>query len=122
MAVRGLRGAITVEADKAEEVLSASSELLEKLIEMNPTLRSEDVASALFTATEDIRSVFPAKAARGLGWTAVPLMSAREIPVEGSLPLCVRVLITWNTPLSQAEVRHVYLRGATVLRPDLSIV
>lgn len=120
MAVRGIRGATTIEADRAEEVLSATSELLLALIQANPTVRSEDIASVLFTVTEDICSAYPARAARELGWTAVPLMTAREVPVSGSLPLCIRVLITWNTPLEQDEVRHVYLREAACLRPDLS--
>ena len=120
MTVRGIRGATTIEADMAENVLSATRELLLAIIRANPTLRSEDIASVLFTATDDICSAYPAKAARELGWTEAALMCAREIPVAGSLPLCIRVLITWNTPVPQAEVRHVYLREAAGLRPDLS--
>ncbi len=120
MSVRGIRGATTVNIDQAESVLSATRELLLAIIQANPTLLPEDIASVLFTVTEDICSVYPAKAARGLGWTEVPLMCSQEIPVEGSLPLCIRVLIIWNTALGQAEVRHVYLREAVSLRPDLA--
>jgi chorismate mutase len=120
MAVRGIRGAITIEKDGADEVLSAARELLEAICSTNTGLRTEDIASTLFTVTDDIRSVYPARAARDLGWTDVPLMCAQEIPVEGSLPLCIRVLVLWNTDLAQNAVRPVYLREAVRLRPDLS--
>lgn len=120
MPVRGIRGATTIEKDGAEEVLSATRELIEAICAANPWLRTEDVASVLFTVTEDIRSVYPARAARDLGWTEVPLMCAQEIPVEGSLPLCIRVLVLWNTDLEQNTVRPVYLREAVRLRPDLN--
>jgi len=79
----------------------------------------EDVASAFFTVTPDLTTAFPARAARELGWQHVALLDAQEIPVPGSLPRCVRVLIHWNTDKPQAEIRHVYLRGAASLRPDL---
>jgi chorismate mutase len=83
-------------------------------------LAIEDVASALFTATPDLTAAFPAQAARELGWQHVPLLDAQEIPVPGSLPRCVRVLIIWNTGTPQSEVQHVYLGSAAALRPDLS--
>jgi chorismate mutase len=79
----------------------------------------EDIASALFTTTADLSSAFPARAARELGWQHVPLLDAQEIPVPGSLPRCVRVLLHWNTDKPQADIRHVFLRGAASLRPDL---
>jgi chorismate mutase len=120
MPVRGIRGATTIEKDGAEEVLAATRELLEAICAANAWLRTEDVASALFTVTDDIRSVYPARAARDLGWTEVPLTCAQEIPVEGSLPLCIRVLVLWNTDLEQKAVRAVYLREAARLRPDLT--
>lgn len=120
MTTRGIRGATTVSADDKEEVLSATQELLRAILEANPSLRTEDIASAVFTVTEDIASAYPALTARQIDWDLVPMMCAREIPVPGSLPLCVRVLIHWNTELPQADIHHVYLRDAVKLRPDLA--
>lgn len=119
MSVRGVRGATTIPEDTAEAIIQATQELLLAIIEANPSLRPNDIASVLFTVTEDIRAAYPAQAARELGWIDVPLMDALEIPVAGSLSKCIRVLITWNTNLSQIDVRHVYLREAARLRPDL---
>ncbi len=119
MPVRGIRGAIDVINDQPEAVLAAARELLEAILLANPALKPADLASVLFTVTDDLQSVYPAQAARQMGWGDVPLMCAREIPVPGGLPCCVRVLLHWNTDLSQTEVRHIYLRGATALRPDL---
>ena len=90
MPVRGLRGAIDVSQDQAEEVLAATQELLEAILLANPALNPADVASVLFTVTEDLQSVYPAQAARLMGWRNVPLMCAREIPVPGKLPRCIR--------------------------------
>jgi chorismate mutase len=118
--VRGVRGAITVRRDKPQEILTATCELLGVLQEKNPGLICEDLASVLFTVTDDIVSVYPAQAAREMGWGQVPLMCAREIPVENSLQLCIRVMIHWNTDLPQEEINHVYLREAAALRPDLN--
>lgn len=119
MSVRGIRGATTVCEDQAEAVLSATRELLLAILEANPTLRPEDIASAFFTVTHEIHAAYPARAARDLGWGEVPLMCAQEIPVPGSVPCCIRVMVLWNTELSQKEIRHVYLRDAVQLRPDL---
>lgn len=119
MAIRGIRGATTISADDKEQVLSATQELLTAILQANPALRTEDIASAFFTVTEDIASAYPALAARQIGWHLVPMMCAREIPVPGSLPLCIRVLIHWNTDHDQRAVKHVYLRHAIRLRPDL---
>jgi len=116
---RGVRGATTIEADDKERVLSATRELLLAILASNPDLETDDIASALFTVTGDIASAYPARAARQLGWDLVPMMCAREIPVAGGLPLCIRVLIHWNTEKRQDEIQHVYLRGAVQLRPDL---
>lgn len=121
MTMRGIRGATTIETDVKENVLSATLELLEKIFASNPDLKTEDIASAIFTVTEDIISAFPALAARQIGWDQVPMMCAREIPVQDSLPLCIRVLIHWNTNKAQDAVRHVYLRGAEKLRPDINL-
>jgi chorismate mutase len=120
MPIRGIRGAVTANADDPEAILSATRELLMAIMEANPSLRSDDIASAFFTVTEDILSAYPAKAARkSLGWEHVPMLCAREIPVPGGPPHCIRVLIHWNTGLPQLEIRHVYLGDAVKLRPDL---
>ncbi len=117
--VRGVRGAIDVTQDDVEIVLAATRQLLQELMAANPLLRTEDLASVIFTVTEDLVSVYPAQAARQIGWSQVPMMCAREIPVPGSLPRCVRVLMHWNTEIPQYQVKHVYLGGAARLRPDL---
>lgn len=122
MPIRGVRGAATVEVDSPEEILKVAWELLLAILDANPGLRPEDLASAFFTVTDDLQAIYPAQAARQLGWDLVPLMCAREIPVPGSLPRCIRVLIHWNTDLPQKSIQHVYLGAAAVLRPDLSAV
>jgi chorismate mutase len=120
MPIRGIRGATTVTADESELIIKATHEMLESILDSNHGLKPEDIGSALFTVTEDLVSGFPARAARQMGWEQVPVMCANEIPVVGSLPLCIRVLIHWNTDSTQSEVNHVYLHGAVVLRPDLA--
>lgn len=120
MNTRGIRGATTISADEKEGVLSATQELLTSILEANPDLQIADIASVIFTTTEDIVSAYPALAARHIGWDFVPMICAHEIPVPGSLPLCIRALIHWNTDLEQDAVQHVYLRDAVVLRPDLT--
>jgi chorismate mutase len=120
MTTRGIRGAITLSADERTELLSATEQLLTSILAVNPDLRTEDIASALFTVTDDITAAFPAQAARNLGWNLVPMMCTREIPVPGSLPLCIRVLIHWNTTKQQSEIQHVYMRDSIKLRPDLT--
>jgi chorismate mutase len=120
MPVRGIRGATTILNDQPDEILTATQELLVAMEQANPGLEPVDIGSILFTTTQDIVSAFPAKAAREVGWTDVPLMDALEIPVPDSLPMCIRVLIHWNTDLSQSAIKHVYLRDAVRLRPDLS--
>ncbi len=119
MSLRGVRGATTVAHDRAEEILSATRELLEAILQANPSLQADDLASAIFTTTADLHSAYPAQAARELGWSDVPLMCAQEIPVPDGLPLCIRVLLHWNTELPQPAIRHVYLKEAVRLRPDL---
>jgi chorismate mutase len=118
MPCRGIRGATTVESNSASEILAATRELLDSILQAND-VAPEDIASVVFTATRDLTAAFPAQAARDLGWQQVPLLDAQEIPVPGSLARCVRVLVHWNTDRSQEQIRHVYLRGATLLRPDL---
>ena len=119
MAIRGIRGATTCNEDAAS-MLSATKELILKLLSTNPTLQSQDIASAIFTVTPDLQAAYPARAARDLGWTEVPLMCALEINVPGALRHCIRVLIHWNTDLPQSAVHHVYLHEAIQLRPDLA--
>lgn len=119
MATRGIRGATTVAADEPEAIRLATRELLQEILKENERMKAEDIASAWFTLTADLCSAYPAQAARELGWEAVPMMCAREIPVPGSLPKVIRVLLHWNTDTPQAEITHVYLREAVKLRPDL---
>jgi len=119
MAIRGIRGAITVMADEPELILQATCELLEAILEENAGMQPEDVASAVFTVTDDLASTFPAQAARQMGWGLVPMLCAREIPVPGSLAHVIRVLVHWNTEVPQSGIKHVYLREAVRLRPDL---
>jgi chorismate mutase len=119
MVVRGIRGATTVESDDADLIISATQEMLIAINQANPGLISEDIGSAIFTVTNDLTSIHPALAARKMGWNSVPMMCACEIPVPGSLPLCIRVLIHWNTEREQKTVKHVYLHKAIRLRPDL---
>jgi chorismate mutase len=119
MLVRGIRGATTVARDERELVLDATERLLCEIVERNG-FDPADVASALFTVTPDLVSEFPAAAARRIGWTLVPLLNFTEIGVPGRLERCIRVLIHINTERAQDEIQHVYLEGATVLRPDLA--
>ena len=117
--VRGIRGAITVEEDTPEAIHQATRELLLKMLEANGIQSYEGLAPVIFTVTEDLTSALPAEAARQIGMHRVPLLSAREVPVPGSLPRVIRVLALWNTDTPQDRVRHVYLREAVRLRPDL---
>jgi chorismate mutase len=121
MPVRGVRGAITSGLNQPHAILNATRELLRAIIEANPELRPEDLASAFFTLAEDLDAAYPAEAARRMGWTEVPMLCAVEIPVPGSLRGCIRVLLHWNTDLPQASIRHVYIGDAARLRPDLSL-
>jgi len=119
MPIRGIRGAITVAADEPDLVLQATRELLEEILAENAGMQPEDIASAIFTVTDDLTSTFPAQAARQMGWDMVPMLCAREIPVPSSLPRVIRVLVHWNSEIPQSEIKHVYLRDAVKLRPDL---
>ena len=119
MPTRGIRGATTVAEDQPDLILEATRELLEAILKENEGMTPGEVGSAIFTVTEDLASTFPAQAARQMGWSMVPMMCAREIPVPGSLPKAIRVLVHWNTETPQSEITHVYLRDAVRLRPDL---
>ena len=118
MICRGVRGATTVSRNDRDEILEATRQLLALMIRRN-RIESKDVASAIFTITSDLNAEFPALAARQLGWMDVPLICTHEISVPGSLPMCIRILLHWNTERSQSEVAHVYVRDAVRLRPDL---
>jgi chorismate mutase len=116
--VRAARGAITVDGDGREAVLAATERLLSELLSRNG-VADGDIVSIVFTATDDLRSVFPAEAARRMGLRSVPLLCARELAVDGALPGCIRVLLHFHTDRSLDEVAHVYLEGARSLRDDL---
>lgn len=114
----GVRGATTSQANSRDSILEATSELLLEVVAANG-ISMVDVASIVFTATTDLDAVYPAVAARELGWTETPLLCMQEMQAEGSLRRCIRVLFHWNTDLAPSEVSHTYLRGARGLRPDL---
>ena len=114
---RGIRGATTVDENLAEAILAATRELLYLMIRAND-INAEDVASAIFTTTKDVTAIFPALAARQLGWYDTALLCGHEMDVPDSLQMCVRILIHWNTSLRPEEIVHVYLHGAKELRPD----
>lgn len=117
-AVRAIRGATTVAADEPVFIREAVIELLEAMLDEND-LSPSDVISAVFTATPDLVSEFPAHAARVIGWTDIPLLCAQELPVEGALPMCIRVMMHAETRRPRGEIRHAYLREAVLLRQDL---
>lgn len=118
MSVRAVRGAIQVENDERQSILDGAAELVLEVMARN-RIAAEDLVSILFTATPDLTAEFPAYAARQLGLRDVPLMCASEIAVPGALPRTLRLLAHFETDLPRAEIRHVYLRGAAVLRTDL---
>ncbi len=117
VACRGIRGATTVETNTSEDILEATTDLLDAIIRLND-IDSEDVVSAIFTTTPEITASFPAMAARELGWTDVPLLCAHEMAVPGALRGVVRILLHINTTRTPSEIRHVYLREAGALRPE----
>ena len=119
LVARAIRGATTVNSNTDEEIYKATVELLEKMVLLN-SINSDDIVNVIFTLTHDLDAAFPAKAARvHLGWNDVPMICTQEIPVPASLQNCIRVLITFNTTKPKDEIRHVYLRVAQSLRPDL---
>ena len=122
LAVRGIRGATTVDVDGAAEIVEATRELLGQLIDLNEIV-PEDVAGAWFTTTPDLRTEFPAVAARQLGWVDVPLICGHEMNVPyanpRSIPRCIRAMILVNTAKPQSEIKHVYLRRALAIKEEL---
>ena len=117
MAVRGIRGATAVQQDTSEGVLAATRELLEAIVAAN-RLSIDDVASIIFTVTPDLKSEYPARAARLLGWTNVAAIGATEMDVAAGLKRCIRVLLHVNTDLPSSQIKHIYLHQARTLRPD----
>ena len=118
MAIRGIRGAISVSRNTKSEIIQATRRLLSRMVAAN-RIDVEEIASAIFSVTCDLDKEFPAIAARRLGWVYTPLLCTYEIDVEGGLPMCIRVLIHVNTEKKQKEMKHVYLGKARTLRPDL---
>ncbi len=118
MAVRAVRGATQVDRDDREEILDATTELLETILERNG-LTQEDLISVVFTATPDLTAEFPAYAARQMGFVDVPLLCASEIAVPGAMPRVLRVMAHVETEMPRADVKHAFLRGAAALRRDL---
>ena len=116
--MRAIRGAITAQDNDPAAIVAATGELLAAILEQN-ALAIDDVVSAIFTMTDDLDAIFPAEAARRFGWSQVPLLCAREITVRGALPRCIRVLLHAESARPRADIRHVYLREAIRLRPDL---
>ena len=117
--LRAIRGATTVERDDPQSIAEATAELVRELASRNG-LETDDVVSAFFTVTPDLASGFPATAAREALWGDVPMLCTVEIPVPGALPRCVRLLVHVESALGRGEIRHVYLRGARALRPDIA--
>jgi chorismate mutase len=120
MKVRGVRGATTADTNDKESIVSATAELLNEMLSKNE-IDSDDLAAVQFTTSPDLVAEFPAVAAReSLGWKYVPLLNAVEIDRPGAQPLCIRILMFWNTDCAQADVKHVYLKDAVKLRADLA--
>ncbi|MGH9136226.1 MAG: chorismate mutase [Acidimicrobiales bacterium] len=117
-AVRALRGATTIEADTREAIADRVVELLEAMLDRNGA-DHDDLISVWFTATDDIHSMFPAEAARKIGFGDIPLLCARELDIDGAAPMCIRVLMHLATEKGLGELHHVYLHGAVGLRDDL---
>ncbi|KAB7672933.1 chorismate mutase [Bacillus sp. B1-b2] len=117
--IRGVRGAITVSNNEEAEILTATKRLVEEMIKSNHIL-AEDVASVFLSVTDDIDATFPAKVIRMQeNWTYVPVMCMKEIAVPNGLDKCIRIMMHWNTDVSQQEIQHIYLEKAEQLRPDL---
>ena len=113
-----IRGAITAEENTRENILENTKILLEDIIKEN-NIEIKDISSILFTMTKDLDEVYPAVAAREIGITEAALMCACELYIKNSLKMCIRVMVSVNTPLSQRDMKHSYLKGAEKLRPDI---
>ncbi|HZV48355.1 MAG TPA: chorismate mutase [Candidatus Dormibacteraeota bacterium] len=122
MPVRGIRGATTADRNDAKAIVEATDELLRELVRLN-RLDVDEIAFAYFTTTRDLDAEFPALAARRLGWVTVPLLCGHDMEVRQpnprGVPMCIRVLLLYNTDRPQREMRHAYLRGARAIKEDL---
>ncbi|OKL37987.1 chorismate mutase [Domibacillus mangrovi] len=117
--VRGIRGAITVKQNDGAEMVEATERLIADMIEQNK-IDPDSVCSAFISATNDLDAMFPARALRELkGWEYVPVMCMQELSIKGGLEKCIRIMMHVNTEVAQKDIRHIYLEGAVVLRPDL---
>ena len=119
MSVRGIRGAVNIATNTKEEILTKSRELLEAIVKANK-VKSEDIATAIFTLSPDLNADFPAYAARQMGWRDVPLMCARELDVPGAMARVIRVLLLVNSKIPASKIKHQYLGDTPKLRPDLA--
>ncbi|MEO0313007.1 MAG: hypothetical protein RL140_237 [Actinomycetota bacterium] len=117
--MRAIRGAIQLDVDEREHLLKSTAELLSKILHAND-IDNSNLVSIFFTATPDIRSEFPAVAARELGLGDVPLLCFVEMDVAGALPRTIRVMVNAEIDKARGEIQHIYLRGATALRQDLA--
>lgn len=118
--IRGIRGAITVNNNDADEIIAATKRMFEEIIKAND-IEPTDVAHVLISVTKDLNAAFPAVGMRSIeGWNYVPVMCTNEMPVPGSLPKCIRAMLTVNTNKQQDEIKHIYLEKAVQLRPDLA--
>ena len=122
MPVRGIRGATTAARNSSEAIVEATTELLAELVRLNDLDRDE-ICFAYFTTTLDLNAEFPALAARRMGWIGVPLLCGNDMVVPGpnprSVPMCIRILLLYNTDRAQSEMKSAYLRGAQAIRADL---
>ena len=118
MSIRGLRGATTVDEDTPDQLHRRVQALIATMLDRND-LSKDDLISIVFTATDDIHSMFPAAAARAVGLGDVPLLCARELDIVGGTPRCVRILMHIESDRARGELHHVYLEGARNLRDDL---
>ncbi len=116
--VRAIRGATTVKKNSSQDIIGETKVLLESIVSENK-IQKENIISIIFTATNDLDTEFPAKAAREMGWVDIPLMCSNEINVKGSLKKCIRILMHINSSDSSKKYKHIYLNGACILRPDL---
>ena len=117
MKCRGIRGATTVDANTKQSIYASTKELLREMIKAND-INKDDMASIIFTATDDLNAAFPAKAAREMGILNIPLLCSREINVPNSLQSCLRIMILFNTNKKPDDIKHIYLKGAADLRSN----
>ena len=116
MTCRGIRGAVCVETNDAAAIIAATREMLERIVADNDVV-VDDIACVIFTATPDLDTAYPARAARELGWMTTPLLCEQEMVVKGGMGLCIRALVLWNTDLPVDEIRHVYLGHPSQIDP-----